>query len=630
MPQTFDSPEPLASAVIERVGRKIVLGLPVGLGKAVHVANALYERAVADPSLELTIFTALTLEAPRAGSDLERRFLEPLVRRLYREWPELAYASAVTEERLPENIQVREFYFRPAAYLGNPAAQQSYTSLNYTQVAGALLELGVNVIGQLVTWRDDDRSMLSLGANPEVTLDLLPALERRRADGTGVAIVGQVNDRMPYMFGDAELPPQRFDFLLDAPKYTFPMFGLPNRKVSRRDYATGMHVASLVADGGTLQLGIGSLSDAVAHCLILRHRSPEVFQAVLARLPGGTASGRRPRLPVHAGSFEKGLYVATELLSDAAFALFREGIVDRGAGAGDDACLHAGFFLGSQALYEGLHALPESRRRRISMRAISFVNSLHGDEAIKRRQRVSASFVNEVMMVTLLGAAVSDALEDGRVVSGVGGQFDFVRMAHALDHAHSVLMFGSHRMHDGKPRSNIVWKYGHATVPRHFRDVFANEYGLAATRGLCDQDVIAALLDIADARFQANLLAAARSAGKIARDHAVRNSAMDNTPAAIAEVLDDPAFAGHFPDYPLGTDLTEVEQRLAEALTWLKHRTATSGQRLTTMLGAVLDGDSRRHDDALARMRLANPATLRERVSRRLLVHALNRRAPRS
>ena len=625
MPHTFDSPEQLAGAVIDRIGNRIVLGLPVGLGKAVHVANALYQRAAADPAIHLTIFTALTLEVPHARSDLERRFLEPLARRLYRDWPALAYAKAVDAGRLPKNIEVREFYFRPAAYLANPAAQRSYTSLNYTQVANALLELGVNVIGQLVACRDDERSVLSLGANPEVTLDLLPPLERRRAAGAAVAIVGQVNDSMPYMFGDAELSPDRFDFILDAPECMFPMFGMPNRKVSRRDYATGMHVASLVADGGTLQLGIGSLSDAVAQCLILRHRSPEIFQEVLRRLPGGTASARRPHLPAHTGPFEKGLYVVTELLSDATFALFREGIVHRGAGAGDDACLHAGFFLGSKALYEGLHALPETLRRKVSMRPISFVNSLYGDEAVKRRQRVSASFVNEVMMVTLLGAAVSDGLEDGRVVSGVGGQFDFVRMAHALDDAHSVLMFGSHRVHDGKPRSNVVWKYGHTTVPRHYRDVFANEYGLAATRGLCDQDVIAALLNIADARFQSALLGEARSVGKIAPDYVIPREAMHNTPAAIAEVLDDPAIAGHFPAYPLGTDLTATEQRLADALGWLKQHTATTGQRLSTMLSAALDGDPQRYDEALARMRLASPETLRERLARRLLRHALKR-----
>jgi hypothetical protein len=255
------------------------------------------------------------------------------------------------------------------------------------------------------------------------------------------------------------------------------------------------------------------------------------------------------------------------------------------------------------------------------------VNSLYGDEATKRRQRVSATLVNEVMMVTLLGASIADGLEDGRVVSGVGGQFDFVRMAHALDDAHSVLMFGSHRVSHGKPQSNVLWNYGHTTVPRHYRDVFASEYGLAATRGSCDQDVIAALLNIADSRFQPSLLGAARSAGKIAPDYALSETALSNTPAAIADVLRDPAVAGHFPPYPLGTDLTAIEQQLADALVWLKHHTATPGQRWSTLLSAAFDGNADRHDEAVARMDLVTPATLRERITRRLLAYALNRQA---
>ncbi len=56
----------VADAIIGEVGREIVLGLPLGLGKANHIANALYDRAAADPSIKLTIFTALTLEKPKA------------------------------------------------------------------------------------------------------------------------------------------------------------------------------------------------------------------------------------------------------------------------------------------------------------------------------------------------------------------------------------------------------------------------------------------------------------------------------------------------------------------------------------------------------------------------------------
>jgi acyl-CoA hydrolase len=623
MTQYFDSPDDLAAAVVAAIGNEIVLGLPVGLGKAIHFANALYERAARDPSISLTIFTALTLEPPQPGSDLERRFIEPLAQRLWGGWPRIRYAEALRQQSLPANIRVREFYFRPGAYLGNATAQRSYTSLNYTQVAGELLKLGVNVIGQLVAPPAGGGARYSLGSNPEVTLDLLPAIDARRAAGEPVAFVGEVNDRMPYLFGDAELDAARFDFMLASDDCHYPLFGLPRRAVNDRDFATAMHVASLVPDGGTLQLGIGSLSEALAHCLVLRHREPGVFREVLQRLPGGPASGRRPELPLELAPFREGLYASTELLSDAVHALLDAGLISRGADGPDGPLLHAGFFLGSNSFYESLRSMPEERRRRIAMSSISFVNSLHGDEAAKRRQRRNGRFINEVMMVTLLGAAVSDGLEDGRVVSGVGGQFDFVRMAHALEDGQSILMFGSRRLQDGVARSNVVWNYGHTTVPRHFRDVYACEYGLAATRGKPDEAVIASLLNITDAEFQAELLARARSAGKIAGEFSIPESAAANTPAALRMAFRD--YTEHFPPYPLGSDLTPVERELASALGWLKNHTARTWPKVKTTMAALAKNSGAVAEAALARLDLERPASLRERLLRRLVAHALDR-----
>jgi len=97
------------------------------------------------------------------------------------------------------------------------------------------------------------------------------------------------------------------------------------------------------------------------------------------------------------------------------------------------------------------------------------------------------------MMLTLLGAAVSDALADGRVVSGVGGQYNFVSMAHALPCARpscACVPLARARRQD---TSNIVWNYAHTTIPRHLRDIVITEYGIADLRGRTDSEVIAAL-----------------------------------------------------------------------------------------------------------------------------------------
>ena len=67
----------------------------------------------------------------------------------------------------------------------------------------------------------------------------------------------------------------------------------------------------------------------------------------------------------------------------------------------------------------------------------------------KRRARVKARFINNAMMATLLGAVVSDGLEDGRVVSGVGGQYNFVAQAFALEGARSIIVLRCHAGRQG-------------------------------------------------------------------------------------------------------------------------------------------------------------------------------------
>ncbi|NQV87544.1 MAG: acetyl-CoA hydrolase [Woeseiaceae bacterium] len=487
------------------------------------------------------------------------------------------------------------------------------------------MALGVNVVAQLVVPSDEVPNKFSLSSNPEITLDLLPKLEAKQRLGPAVAMVGQVNNHLPYMFGDSELNADRFDFILDSSDCQFPPFGLLNRRVTRADYATGMHVASLIPDGGTLQLGIGSLSDAVAHCLCLRHDSPDVFSAVLDQLPGGTRSATRKLLPAETMPFEKGLYASTELLSDALLKLFQHGLIKRPADDEDDTLIHAGFFVGSKGFYEALKQMPRERRRLINMTRISFVNTLFGDEDRKRRQRQHARLINETMMATLLGEAVSDTLNDGRVVSGVGGQFDFVSMAFSLDDAHSILMLRASRTKRGIAQSNIRWSCGSVTVPRHHRDIYATEYGIAATRGRTDMQVIDAMLRISDSTFQPALTARAKGARKLPADYALPGDATNNSPQALREVFESADLKGYFPDYPLGTVLSAEEQQLIPALEWLQSNTARTSSKLRALFSAMTTTGLPNNDAAIDRLGLSNPSGLGKRVLRRLIRYALTR-----
>jgi hypothetical protein len=152
-PDQHQQAESVADRIIERLGGRIVLALPLGLGKANLIANALFERAVEDRTIDLEIFTALTLEKPSWSSDMERRFIEPLNEQLYSGYPGLAYANALRDGSLPENIRVSEFFFVAGRWLSIETAQQSYVSANYTHAGRYVLDRGINVVAQLVAKR---------------------------------------------------------------------------------------------------------------------------------------------------------------------------------------------------------------------------------------------------------------------------------------------------------------------------------------------------------------------------------------------------------------------------------------------------------------------------------------------
>src|ERR1700759_1249063 len=90
MPKIFSDPDAIAEDIVRDVGNNLVVGWPVGLGKANHIVNALYARAAADRRINLTFLSALTLEKPKPANLLERRFIAPVIDRLFGGYPELA------------------------------------------------------------------------------------------------------------------------------------------------------------------------------------------------------------------------------------------------------------------------------------------------------------------------------------------------------------------------------------------------------------------------------------------------------------------------------------------------------------------------------------------------------------
>ena len=617
MPLQHTSPEACARAVIDRVGKDVRLALPLGLGKANRLTNALYEIAKVDPSVTLTIFTALTLVRPRLAQGLTAQFGGPVVERLFGDYPDLTYAVDRARGALPPNVRVEEFFLATGTLLNNEYAQRHYNSVNYTHAMRRIVSARVNVIGQMIAARDE---RYSLSCNTDITLDLIPELQRK-AGRESFVVVGEINERLPFMVNDAEVPASEFDMLLDAGGYD--LAGLPAAQVDLVSHAIGLRAARLVKDGGTLQIGIGSLGDGAAQSVRLRHLDAAAFNTALSALPG-------PSGPVEEGgngAFKAGLYGCTEMFTQGMMELLRAGVFTRRVREGSAVTIDGGFYLGPQSFYEGLREAPPEMLAAINMTSVADVNALYGNEAARRRERADARFINIAMKATCLGAVISDALEDGRVVSGVGGQYNFVAQAHELEDARSIILVKAVREAGGKAESNIVWSYGHTTVPRHLRDIIITEYGVADLRGKTDEECVRAMLAITDARFIDGLVRDAIAAKKLPSDFTVPTAWRANTPETIRRALS--PHADKLPAYPFGTELTEIEREIAPALSYLSGQMAAPAKRAAFILSALFAGPGAAARAAfqphLERLSLDAPASWKDRLTQRLVLKALSK-----
>jgi len=652
-PAGSPTPDAALDGAIDRMlthaGHHLVVGAPLGLGKPHRVLNALCSRIAADPSRRLTILSALSLSRPRAKAGLERRFLAPFVDRHFgADFEDPAWFLAQQRDALPPNIEVQEFYLPSGALLGSKQAQQHYASLNYTHAARGIAARGCNIVVQSVARGPDGR--LSLSCNPDLTFDLIDALAARGLPRP--LMVAEVHPDLPYVERGASVDAGFFDIVLE-PGPLPPLFAVPRQPVSLAEFAIGLYASALVKDGGTLQIGIGALSDALTHALVLRHTRNADYRRILDALWPGAATSSLVRDTGGLEPFEHGLFGCSEMVMDgfrvlAEAAVLKRAVVPDAAAQGrldagtatpadlalreaQGEVLHGGFFLGSRDLYRWLQRIGSANSAfRLRMTRISEINQLGTDDApLRAAQRRHARFINTTMMQTVLGAAVSDGLADGRVVSGVGGQYNFVAMGHALPDARSILLFRAVRESGADVSSSLLWHYGHTTIPRHLRDVAISEYGIADLRDQGDADCIRAMLTVGDARFMPELAAKAVAAGKL--DRADPSTWARNTPEAVEAALAPFRREGLLPEYPIGSDFTPVEQDLVRALGRLKRDTATRSGKARALWGALWLDESTadaREDAAIARMDYDGREAWREALERKLLRAALRATRP--
>ncbi|MCL1834253.1 MAG: hypothetical protein FWG49_07105 [Leptospirales bacterium] len=710
----LDDVKKVADEVIKFIGKDITLGMTNCLGKPILFTNELYRRAKEDPEMNLRIVSAIILEVPKGNSDIERRLLKPIAERLFDGVPEFDFMLDMRAGKLPKNVQVHELYGRAGAQMDNQHFQMNHIPSNYTHMCRDAILTGMNVYAQILSVKEiNGKIVYSMGSNTDVCIEAVEWANMMRAKGEKVVAIAEANANMPYMYGDAVVDKNLYDIVLQGEKFNTRLFGAPKDSVGLSDHMLGLNVSSLIKDGGTIQVGIGALGDAIVSELIMRNENNQVYNEVLEKAGITSRYGDLIRDWGGTGVFKEGLYGSSEMFIDAFLQMYRRGILKRkvfdsipimqlinnGELSADNIpadiiekllkleavqprltekdfkfltefgilkkgltydkenikdggidypvdmdkqenrvkirdilgkellggqVILGAFFLGPQSFYQALNDMSEEERMLFGMSGVEKVNQLYGDEVLRELQRKDGRFVNTGMKATLLGAIASDQLEDGRVVSGIGGQFNFAYMAHIMRDARFIMMIKSTRGSGKTLSSNILFKYGQCSLPRHLRDIVVTEYGIADIKGRYDAYIIKQMLNIADSRFQPQLLEQAKKAKKISADYEIPEEYRNNTPDKITSILKPYQEQGYFQPFPFGTDLTKDEITIGGSLKGMKN--LMTGYPSKFARGALLEFFRPIPKSAakyLERMELDKVSSIKERITRKLVLFAL-------
>ena len=277
------------------------------------------------------------------------------------------------------------------------------------------------------------------------------------AIGRARLVIAQVNPELPWTHGDTAIEPTAIDVLVPA---AAPPIELPARPAGRIDRAIADHVARLIPDRATIELGLGVIPQAVTRAL-----------------------GRKQGLGIHSGAIGDGI-------AD----LMEAGIVDNRHKEIDPAVTVATMLMGTSRLYRFADRNPA-----IQIRATSYT---HEALVLGNFRRFIA--INGALEVDLTGQVNAETAR-GRHIGLVGGQMDFIRAANRAAQGRSIIALQSTDRE--RTRSRIVVKLadGVVTTPRAEADLMVTEHGIAELRGRTLAERVRALIAVADPAFRAEL-----------------------------------------------------------------------------------------------------------------------------
>lgn len=303
----------------------------------------------------------------------------------------------------------------------------------------------------------DEHGFCSFGVEIGTTK---PAAEAARI------IIAEINPQMPRTLGDSFIHISRLTHIVEA---NYPLPEAPQGGTSDLHMAVGENIVELVPDGATLQLGIGSIPDAV-----LKH--------------------------LHS---HKDLGIHTELFSDGVIDMVESGVITCARKNYHPGKIVAGFLFGTKRLYDFVDNNPL-----IEMHPTDYVNDPFN---IARNDNMVA--INSALQVDLTGQVCADSIGT-RFYSGAGGQVDFIRGAARSKGGKPIIALTSTTKNDTISRIVPTLSEGAGVVTsRNDVHYVVTEYGVASLHGKTVRQRVQELVNIAHPNFRDELRRKAEQVG---------------------------------------------------------------------------------------------------------------------
>lgn len=424
----------------------------------------LYQRKVTDPETAVSVIQSGSRVYLGGGAGVPITLINALTNRA----PELhnvelthilTFAEApYADPKFQENIRVNALFIGPNVRQAVHDGRADFTPIFLSEIPD-LFRDGIMPIdvALIAVSPPDEHGFCSFGVEVGTTK---PAAESARI------VIAEVNRQMPRTLGDSFIHVSRLNHIVEV-DYPIPI--APQGGSSPQHLEIGRHIAQLIPDGATIQMGIGNIPDAVLQCL----------------------------------NDHKDLGIHTELFSDGVIDLVERGVITCSRKTFHPGKIIAGFLFGTQALYDFVDNNPL-----IELHPTDYVNDPFN---IARNEKMVA--INSAVQIDLTGQVCADSIGN-RFYSGVGGQVDFVRGAARAKGGLPIIACLSTAQGGKVSRiSPSLYEGAGVSTSRNDVHVVATEHGIAWLHGKTVRQRAEALIKIAAPQFREELHSAACELG---------------------------------------------------------------------------------------------------------------------